>query len=455
MGNTSSGDLLGPLFATAKMREALSDVATLQRMLDVEAALAKAEAATGVIPKSAAAPIAAACQAKRFDITALGIAAGNAGNVAIPLVKALTEAVAQRDKQAARFVHWGATSQDIIDTATVLSLREASHLLERDLALAVKGFVSLAKKHRKSVMAGRTWLQQALPVTFGLKAAEYAASLARARTRMLAAVADASMLQFGGAAGTLAAFGTKGASVARALGKKLDLAVPAAPWHAHGDRIANAASAIAIAIGECGKIARDVSLLMQTEVGEVSEPAGAGRGGSSTMPQKRNPALSAQILAASNLAPSLAASLLAGLVHEHERGTGGWQASWFALPQILLIASGAFERTAQIATGLEVDKERMRANLEISNGLIMAEAVQFALAAKLGKLQAHELVASASKQALSSKQHLKDALRALPEVLKILPGKKLDELFEPATYLGETQKFIDATIAAAERSLTK
>ncbi len=193
----------------------------------------------------------------------------------------------------------------------------------------------------------------------------------------------------------------------------------------------------------------------QTEVGEVSEPAGAGRGGSSTMPQKRNPALSAQILAASNLAPSLAASLLAGLVHEHERSTGGWQASWFALPQILLIASGAFERTAQIATGLEVDKERMRANLEISNGLIMAEAVQFALAAKLGKLQAHELVASASKQALSSKQHLKDALRALPEVLKILPGKKLDELFEPATYLGETQKFIDATIAAAERSLTK
>ena len=451
----SSGDLLGPLFASAKMRAVLSDAAMLQHMLDVEAALARAEAASGVIPKSAAAPIAAACQAKRFDIAALGIAAGQAGNVAIPLVKALTAEIAKRDKNAARFVHWGATSQDIIDTASMLALREASALLERDLARAVKGFASLAKKHRNSVMAGRTWLQQALPTTFGLKAAEYSASLARSRTRMLSAVEEASLLQFGGASGTLAALGNKGAAVARGLGKSLGLAVAPAPWHAHSDCIAHAASTIAIAIGECGKIARDVSLMMQTEVGEVFEPAGTGRGGSSTMPQKRNPALSAQILAAANLAPGLVSSLLAGLTHEHERGTGGWQASWFALPQLLLIASGAFERTAEIATGLEVDKARMRANLEISNGLIMAEAVQFALAEKLGKSQAHDLVAKASKQALNSAKHLKDALRGLPEVTQILSGKKLDDLFEPSNYLGETQKFIDAAIASAERSLKK
>jgi 3-carboxy-cis,cis-muconate cycloisomerase len=455
MSTPASGNLLGPLFASAKMRAVLSDSATLQRMLDVEAALARAEASVGVIPKSAAAPIAAACQAKRFDIAALGTAAAQAGNLAIPLVKALTANVARRDKNAARFVHWGATSQDIIDTAAVLSIREAATLLERDLVRAIRGFVSVAKKHRGSVMAGRTWLQHALPITFGLKAAEYAASLARARTRMIAAVDEASVVQFGGASGTLAALRGKGTAVSRELAKRLGLALPAAPWHAHGDRLVNAASAIAIAIGECGKIARDVSLLMQTEVGEVFEPAGAGRGGSSTMPQKRNPALSAQILAASNLAPGLVSSLLAGLVHEQERGTGGWQASWLALPQLLLLASGAFERTAEIANGLEVDKARMRANLEISNGLIMAEAIQFALAGKLGKSQAHELVAKASKQALRSGKHLRGALNEIPEVMEILSGRKLADLFDPANYLGETGKFVDAAIASAERSLRK
>ena len=450
-----SGDLLGPLFASAKMRAALSDRAMLQYMLDVEAALARAEAATGVISRRAAAPIAAVCHAKHYDIRSLGIAAAQAGNVAIPLVKALTAEVAKRDKNAARFVHWGVTSQDIIDTASVLALREAASLLDRDLARAVRGFISLAKKHRNSVMAGRTWLQHALPTTFGLKAAEYAASLARARTRMITAVDEACVLQFGGAAGTLAALGKKGAAVAGALGKSLDLKVASAPWHAHSDRIAHAASAIAIAIGECGKIARDVSLMMQTEVGEVFEPAAAGRGGSSTMPQKRNPALSAQILAAANLAPGLVSSLLVGLNHEHERGVGGWQASWLALPQLLLIASGAFERTAEVASGLEVDKARMRANLEISNGLIMAEAVQFALAEKLGKSQAHELVAKASRKALGSDGHLVDTLRNLTEVKDALPGNKLDDLFDPMNYLGETSKFIDAAIASAERSLKK
>lgn len=451
----SSGDLLGPLFASAKMRAALSDTAMLQYMLDVEAALARAEASTGVIPRSAAAPIAAACEAKRYDIVALGVAAGQAGNVAIPLVKALTASVARRDKNAARFVHWGATSQDIIDTASVLALREASALLDRDLIRAIKGFVSLAKKHRTSVMAGRTWLQQALPTTFGLKAAEYAASLARARTRINGAVIEACVLQFGGASGTLAALRGKGTAVSRALGKQLNLPVAPAPWHAHSDRIASAASAIAIAVGECGKIARDVALMMQTEVGEVFEPAGAGRGGSSTMPQKRNPALSAQILAAANLAPNIAASLLAGLTHEHERGTGGWQASWLSLPQLLLIASGAFERTAEIANGLEVDKARMRANLEISHGLVMAEAVQFALAEKLGKSRAHELVAKASKQAISTGKHLRGTLNEVPEIMEALSGKKIANLFDPATYLGENDRFISAAIAAAERSLKK
>lgn len=448
-----SGELLGPFFASAKMRTLLSDTNTLQRMLDVEAALAAAEASARVIPRAAVAPIAAACAAKRYDAAAIGAAAANAGNVAIPLVKALTAEVAKRNKDAARFVHWGATSQDIIDTATVLTLREAAALLDRDLLRAIKGFVALAKKHRSTVMAGRTWLQQALPTTFGLKAAEYAASLSRARIRIGEAVFDASVLQFGGAAGTLAALGTRGGAVARALGKELALAVPPAPWHAHNDRIANAASAIAIAIGECGKIARDVSLLMQTEIAEVFEPAGAGRGGSSTMPQKRNPVLSAQILTAANIAPNLVSSLLAGLVQEQERGLGGWQASWLTLPQLLLIASGAFERTAELAGGLEVDKARMRANLDLSNGAVMAEAVQFALGEKLGRMAAHDLLATASKQSAREKKHLKDVLLAMPEVSRALTPKRLDAIFDPARYLGEAGKFIDATLAAIERDL--
>lgn len=455
MSSISSGDLLGPLFASAKMRALLSDKATLQRMLDIEAALARAEASTGVVPKAAVSPIVAACHAKHFNIGALGEAAANAGNLAIPLVKALTAEVSKRDKEAARFVHWGATSQDIIDTAAVMMLREASVLLEGDLSRAIKGFVSLAKKHRDTPMAGRTWLQQALPTTFGLKAAEYAASLARAKIRFRTAIDEASVLQFGGAAGTLAALEKKGGAVARALGKELGLAVPPAPWHAHSDRVANAAAALAIAIGECGKIARDISLLMQTEVGEAFEPAAAGRGGSSTMPQKRNPALSAQILAASNLAPGLVASLLTGLTHEHERGTGGWQASWLAIPHLLLLASGAFERTAEIATGLEIDKRRMRTNLEVSNGLIMAEAVQFALAEKLGRLRAHEILAHASKEATGQHKHLREILKAMPEITKVVSGKKLDGLFEPTNYLGETNTFIDAAIASAERALKK
>jgi 3-carboxy-cis,cis-muconate cycloisomerase len=450
---TAGSELLGPLFASAKMRGAMSDRAVLQRMLDVEAALARAEAKTRVIPQAAARPIAAACNAKHYDIAALGNAAANAGNLAIPLVKALTAQVAKRDKNASRFVHWGATSQDIIDTAAVLGLREASRLLERDLARAIRGFVSLAKKHRRSVMPGRTWLQHALPTTFGLKAAEYAASLARARTRMIGAVEAASLVQFGGAAGTLAALKNKGRAVAKALGNELDLAAPAAPWHAYSDRIAETASAIGIAIGSCGKIARDLSLLMQSEIGEAFEPAGDGRGGSSTMPQKRNPVACAQILAAANLAPGLVSSMLAGLVHEQERGLGGWQASWIMLPQLLLIASGAFERTAELATGLEVDAKRMRANLDLTKGQIMAEAVQMALADKLGRLEAHDLLAKASQRAMSSNTHLKNTLRAVPEIAAAIPGKKLDELFNPENYLGSANAFIDAAIAEAAKSL--
>jgi 3-carboxy-cis,cis-muconate cycloisomerase len=327
------------MFASRDMRTLFSDRATVGRMLMVEAALARAESAVGVIPRNAAAPIAAACNPARFDIEAIGNAARGVGNVAIPLVKALTAAVAKRDENAARFVHWGATSQDVIDTATVLAIRDAEELLGRDLDRAISSLAVLARRHRKKPMAGRTWLQQALPITFGLKAARWAAMLARTRVQLGEAAAAVAVLQLGGAAGTLASLGSKGTAVAKRLAKELELEIPDAPWHGERDRIASVAVALGIVIGAAGKIARDVSLLAQTEVGEALEPAAPGKGGSSTMPHKRNPVGCSQILTAATLAPGIVAGVLSGLVQEHERALGGWQAEWLALPQLFLLAS--------------------------------------------------------------------------------------------------------------------
>jgi len=316
------------MLSSAAMRGICDDSATLQHMLDFEAALARAEAATGVIPAAAADPIGAACRADRFDLAALAEAATRAGNLAIPLVKALTAEVGKTDAEAARYVHWGATSQDVIDTATMLSLRTAIDALLQDLDRAIAGFARLAEKHRDTAVVARTWLQHALPMPFGLKLAEYAAALHRSRMRLKALRTNTLALQFGGAAGTLAALGDKGIAVAGQLASELDLPLPDAPWHTHRDRIAEAASVFAILSGTCGKIARDVSLMMQTDVGEAFEPAGAGRGGSSTMPHKRNPVAAASALAAATMAPNLAATIFAAQVQEHERSAGPWHAEW-------------------------------------------------------------------------------------------------------------------------------
>jgi 3-carboxy-cis,cis-muconate cycloisomerase len=262
----------------------MSDTARLQRMLDVEHALARAQGALGVIPKAAVKPIGNCCRAEKFHVAALGEAAIASGNVAIPLVKALTAMVAKRNAAAAGYVHWGATSQDIIDTALVLDLRAAIDVLLKDLDRAIAAFSKIAIKHRKTPAVARTWLQHALPMPFGLKAAGYAAALSRSRARLKRVRSDALVLQFGGAAGTLAALGHRGLAVAKRLSAELKLPLPDAPWHSHRDRLGDVAGAFAVLAGTCGKIARDVSLLMQTEIAEVSEPSAPGRGGSSTMP---------------------------------------------------------------------------------------------------------------------------------------------------------------------------
>jgi 3-carboxy-cis,cis-muconate cycloisomerase len=419
-------------------------------MLDVEAALARAEAAAGVIPSEAVAPIVTACRAERFDLAALAEAAVTAGNLAIPLVKALTADVKQSNPEASRFVHWGATSQDIIDTAQVLELGAVIEALVADLDRAVAEFAALAERHRATAVAGRTWLQHALPIPFGLKLAGYAAALARSRARLTRLKADNLVLQFGGAAGTLAALGTAGLAVAERLAADLKLPLPDAPWHGHRDRLAEIAAALAILAGSCGKIARDVTLLMQTDVAEAFEPAAPGRGGSSTMPQKRNPVGAPIALAAAAMAPNLAATILAAQVGEHERSAGAWHAEWPTFPALALVASGALRAAVEIAEGLEVDARRMRANLEATGGQIMAEAVMIALGAKLGRLEAHHVVEEACRKASAEHRHLEEVLAEDARVTKHLNTKAIERLFDPLAYQGVAQDFIDRQIAASK-----
>src|SRR5579859_6236825 len=447
---TSLSPLLAPMLSSAAMRVVCDDRAYLQSMLDFEAALARSEGAAGIVPAGAAETVAKACKAAAFDLASLAEAATRSGNLAIPLVKALTAEVARTDKDAARFVHWGATSQDVIDTATMLTLRAGIDALLSDIDRAVAGFARLARQHRNTAVVARTWLQHALPMPFGLKLAEYAAALHRSKLRLRRLRDETLVLQFGGAAGTLAALGDNGLAVSEALARELGLPLPEAPWHTHRDRIAEAASAFAILTGSCGKIARDVSLMMQTDVSEAFEPAGAGRGGSSTMPHKRNPVAAASALGAATMAPNLAATIFAAQVQDHERSAGPWHAEWPTLPALMLVTSGALAAIVDLAEGLEVDAARMRENLDATHGLIMAEAVSFALAETIGKADAHHLIEAASKKAVADKKHLRDVLMSDSRVTAQLDASKLAKLFEPMAYQGVSQALIDRLLASLD-----
>ena len=446
--SSSLPPLLAPLLSSAAMRTVCDDEVYLQHMLDFEHALARAEAAVGIIPASAVISIANACHAESFDRPALAEAAVQAGNLAIPLVKILTAKVASADPSAARYVHWGATSQDVIDTATMLGLRAAINALITDLDRAITGFVRLAVQHRETAVVARTWLQHALPMPFGLKLAEYAAALHRSRERLKRIRRETLALQFGGAAGTLAALGDNGLKVAEQLAQELSLPLPDAPWHTHRDRIADVAAALAILTGTCGKIARDVSLMMQTDVAEAFEPADEGRGGSSTMPHKRNPVAAARVLAAATMAPNLAATIMAAQVQDHDRSAGPWHAEWPTLPTLQLVTSGALEAIAEIAEGLQVDPERMRANLDMTQGLVMAEAVSMALAEKVGKSEAHHIVEAASRRAIETRRHLRDVLAEDTRVTTHISTDTLEGLFDPMAYQGVAQTLIDRLLAS-------
>lgn len=442
--------LLAPLFGSPAMEAVWSDEATVAAMLAFEAALAAAESEADVIPGSAVMSIDVACSPSGIDLQALAAAAGIAGNMAIPLVKMLTAKVAKSDPEAAKWVHYGATSQDVMDTGLVLQLREAFRVIEADLARAMAAAAALAKVHRDTPMAGRTWLQQALPITFGLKMAGTLDALMRHRDRLAEARPRILALQFGGAAGTLASLGDRGPEVARLLAARLDLSLPDTPWHGQRDRILEVAALMAGLVATAAKVARDVALMMQTEIGEVLEPAAPGRGGSSTMPHKRNPALSATILGAAGLAPQLLASIVAGGTGEHERFAGGWQSEWLALPELARLTGGVLSRLAELLEGLQVRPERMSANLAVTGGLLMAEAVQMALAPALGRLVAHDRIEAACRKAVGEGMALLDVLAEDEKITRQASRDRLAELLDPAGYLGAAGVFVDRVLARYE-----
>jgi len=443
--------LLDSLFGSAAMSEVFSDSARLQRMLDFEAALAAAQAQSGLIPAAAAKVIASKCKADLLDLAALSSATALSVNPAIPLVKQLTALVARDDAEAARFVHWGATSQDANDTGLVLQMRKAFDLLDADLARLSGALAGLAQKYRSTPMAGRTLMQQALPTTFGVKVAGWLDAVTRHRERLADTRRRVLVLQFGGAVGSLAALGGKGLAVAATLANELNLGMPAMPWHTQRDRVAEVAATLALCVGTLGKIARDIALHMQTEIAEVFEPAGEGRGGSSTMPHKRNPVTAAVVLAAAVRVPALVSTMLSAMVQEDERGLGNWHSEWETLPEIFRLTGGALHQMAEVVPHLEVDTERMRQNLDATQGLIFAEAVTMALGKDIGKPAAHHLVETASREARAAGKHLREVLQQNKSVTERLTAAELDRLFAPENYLGVAEELVDRVIAASRQ----
>jgi 3-carboxy-cis,cis-muconate cycloisomerase len=422
----TSSELFGPIYVPAPLRDAVSDRAWLQAMLDFEAALAAAEGEAGVIPSEAAEAIAGACRADSFDPAEIGRFGRGSGNPAAPLVTALTEAVGG---EAAGYVHWGATSQDVVDSAAMLVSRGALELVDAELGGLAAGCAALAEQHRDTLMVARTLMQQALPTTFGLKAAGWLVSVVAARGR-LAELRDGLPVQFGGAAGTLAPLGEHGPAVAEDVARRLGLTAPALPWHNDRGRVAELGSALAVAAGAVEKIALDVVLLSQSEVLEVAEPAGEGRGGSSTMPQKRNPVGSALAIACSRRVRGAAGVLLEAVAGEHERAAGAWQSEWEPLAEALALTGGAAAHMREVVEGLEVHPDQMQANLAGADE-VMAESAMFALAERLGRHEAKRVIAEADD--------LREA--GVP-----------DDALDPRNYLGSAGEFVDRALRIYQES---
>jgi 3-carboxy-cis,cis-muconate cycloisomerase len=446
--STEPHGLFGALFSSPAVDRETSGQAWLQALLDVEAALAAAGARAGLVPDGAAEAIAARCTAGQFDAAGIARRATSSGNPVVPLVRDLTALV---PADARPYVHLGATSQDIIDSAMMLISRRALAPVMTDLEAAADACADLADRHRHTVLAERTLMQQALPTTFGLKAAGWLVSLDQVAGALAEVRAGGLLVQFGGAAGTLASLGGDGVKVLGFLARELGLAEPVLPWHTDRVPVAALAGALGTTAGVLSKIALDVVLLSQTEVGEVAEgsaPGDSGRGGSSTMPHKRNPVGGVLVTAAAKRVPGLVATLFAAMSQEHERAAGAWHAEWETLTELLRLTGGAAAHTREIVTGLSVDAGRMRENLALTHGTIMSESVASRLSPALGRTGAQELAARASRRAAEQGTTLREALLAEPAIREHLSGDALDAALDPAGYLGSAPEFIDRALAA-------
>ena len=434
-------------FGTAAMREVFSDHALISRYIEVEIALAKAEARCGVIPQAAADAIAARTDVAALDFDALRQETDIVGYPILPLV----HQIAQQCGEAGRYVHWGATTQDIMDSALVLQLRAGLAIIDRDIAALRDILAGLSRRHRDTPMAGRTHLQQALPVTFGYKTAIWLSMFDRHAERLAQLKPRVLVGQFAGAAGTLASLGDKGFAVQQALCEELGLGVPVATWHVARDALAETVNFLALVTGSLGKIALDIMIMASTEFGERYEPFVKGRGASSTMPQKRNPISSELMLAASKAVRQHAGLMLDAMVQDFERATGPWHAEWIAIPESFVLTAGALHQAKFALAGLVVDEQKMAANLGISRGLIVAEAVMMGLAPMIGRQDAHDVVYDACRLANENGLTLADALSADPRVSARIDRATIDRLTSPGNYLGLAPAMVDRVLAASRR----
>jgi 3-carboxy-cis,cis-muconate cycloisomerase len=442
-----SEDLFGPIFVPDRFREAVSGSAWLQAMLDTEGALAVAQARAGLIPDEAAKTIASRCDSALFDPDEIGHQGRAAGNPVPPLVRSLTTAVSEVSEDAARYVHKGATSQDVTDTAMMLVAKRALGLILAELDGISSACARLAESHRDTIMAGRTLLQQALPTTFGLKAAGWLVSVLEARRQLLDVRSPRLAAQLGGAVGTLASLGPNGTKVLREFARELDLAEPVVPWHTNRTRVAEVGGALSLAAGVLGKISLDVILLSQTEVGEVEEPSEGGRGGSSTLPHKRNPILSVTAAASASRVVDLSRTLEVAMIAAHERPAGAWHSEWVTLSDALALTGGAAVAIREVTEGLQVHTERMRENLDATGGLLLAENLTTVASERLGRLKAHDLVQAVARRAADGRSSFREELLGDDEIREVLSEEEIDAALDPAGYLGSAGTFVDRALA--------
>jgi 3-carboxy-cis,cis-muconate cycloisomerase len=436
--------LLGNSFSSAPMRRVFSDENRIQKYLDFEAGLATVQGRLGIIPADAAAEIAANCMLDKIDFNKLRTATERIGSPVLGLVQQLA---ARCSDGLGEYCHWGATTQDVTDTATILQVREALDLVAADLAAISKSLADLARRHRDTPMVGRSYLQHAVPITFGFKIAALLSAIERHRQRLNELSPRVLVGDFAGAVGTLASLPAGGLDTQEALMNALGLGQPDIAWHSHRDRIAEVGCFLGLVTGTLAKLATDVKLMMQTEVGEAFEPAAAGRGSSSTMPQKRNPVSCVYIHACAAVVRQHVAALLEAMVSDHERATGTWQIEWISLPDAFLLTSGALTHARSLVAGLEVDQARMRANLDLTHGLIVAEAVMMGLAPHLGRGQAHDLVQALCLKAIEQRRPLFDVLAETPEITRHVHGDALRKLCDPTRYLGLSAEMVDRVLA--------